>query len=489
MIEPAHLWVPPRVGSYGDEAVDLVRLCRPKEQWPDEEQRLAIDALLSFGPGGRWAALESVVVESRQNGKTTNGLEPVTLFDLYMLPPDRIVWTAHLFRTSRAAFADFCAMIEYSSELSRRTKKVSYSHGEEFIETTKGARLEFLARERGGGRGLSGKRVVFDEALILSASAMGALLPVLSARDDPQVTYGSSAGKKDSSQLHRLMKRGRRGGDDSLIYVEWRAPGSWLEPPCSLGRHCPHTVDVEGCALDDVELWQKANHTLGKRISVDYVRAERKALDPVEFGRERLGWEETPAEVSNVIDMDKWAARRDPESAATGVVAFALDSSPERHMSSIGLTGRREDGKLHRQLLQRGPGMGWLLDAAVELNRDVRNCGWYVDPSSPAGSLIPDMERAGLTVHQVSGRELSQACVAILNGAVDDSGYHVCDPLLEQALDQAWRDCVAMPYGDSIRFARVKANGDISPVMVLTLSDHGFRVSGDAQYDLMESFW
>jgi hypothetical protein len=58
-------------------------------------------------PGGKWVALEEAIIESRQNGKTTNVVLPVVLFDLFMLPPDRIVWTAHLFKTARDAFDDF----------------------------------------------------------------------------------------------------------------------------------------------------------------------------------------------------------------------------------------------------------------------------------------------------------------------------------------------------------------------------------------------
>lgn len=489
MIAPAHLWVPPRVGSYGDEAIDLARLAGREL---DEEQCLAVDAQLSYGPGGTWVALETLVLEARQNGKTAGDLLPPVLFDLYLLPPDRIVWTAHLFKTARDAFNDFCACIEFSPELSKRTKHISYSHGEESIETTTGAKLEFLARSQGGGRGLGGKRVVLDEALILSATSMGALLPVLSARgDNVQVNYGSSAAKANSDHLHRLIRRGRAGGDPSLIHIEWKAPGSWVDPPCRLGRRCPHEVGTEGCALDDESLWPAANHILGRTrpngtgITYSYVRAERRTLPPIEFGRERLGWEETPPGESQVIDMDAWVKRVDPDSVITGVAALSLDASPDLAWAAIGLTGRRPDGKRHRQVLEHAPGMGWLLGKAIEIDREIPNCGWAVDPTSPAGALVPEMEQAGLTVHTVAGRELSQACVNILNGAVDDSGYH----LGQACLDQAWRDTVTVPMGDSVRFARVKSSGNICPVMVVTLSDHVERVHGGSTYDVAQSFW
>lgn len=477
MIPPAHLWMPPRVGSYGDEAVDLANLARPPERHLDAEQRLAVDALLSYGPGGRWVALESLIIEARQCGKTTNVLLPVTLFDLYLLPPDRIVWTAHLFRTARDAFDDFCACIEYSPELSRRTKHISYSHGEEYIETTAGAKLEFLARSQGGGRGLGGKRVVMDEALILSATTMGALLPVLSARGDPQVNYGSSAAKKDSAHLHRLIKRGRKSGDPSLIFLEWKSPGGWASPPCELGRDCPHMVEAPGCALDDESLWPFAGHAHGGRVSLEYIRAERRALPPEEFGRERMGWEEEAEDATCVIDLDKWATFYDLGSAATGPVCFALDVHPERWFAAIGMTGRRQDTLLHWQVLEHRPGMSWALGRALELDAEIANVGWVVDPDSPAGALITPMEKAGLVVHPISGREKAQACTSILNAAADGSGRHCGE--LDPALTQAWRDARTSDSGDGIKFVRKKSSGDISTLMVVTLSDHGFRVHGE----------
>src|SRR6266508_3733265 len=291
LVRPAHLWVPPRVGSYGAEVVDLARLAGRDV---DPEQALAIDALCSYGPGGNWLALEQAIIEARQNGKTNGVLIPIVLADLFLWEADELSWTAHLFKTTRKAFNEFKRCIEFSSELSRRVKRIGESHGEEEIElhhpdgpTGQGALLQFLARSKGGGRGLSGKRVVLDEALILSAASMGSLVPTLATRPNAQISYGSSAGQLGSKHLRSLQRRGRAGDDPSLIWVEWCDDGTWADPPCVQGLECSHLYGVSGCALDDEVRWLRANHTLGKRISYDYVRSERRTLDPVEFGRER----------------------------------------------------------------------------------------------------------------------------------------------------------------------------------------------------------
>lgn len=480
MIPPAYSWIPPRLGSYGDEAIDLARLAGREL---DEEQCYAVDALLSYGRGGRWVALESAVIEPRQNGKTSGVLLPVTLFDLFLLPPDRIVWTAHIFRTARDTFDDFCQCIATAGELSKRVKRISYGHGEEYVELHNGAKLEFLARSKGGGRGLGGKRVVMDEALFIASSAMGALMPVLSARPDPQINYASSAALDTSDHLHRLKTRGREGGDPSLIWLEWCAAGSWLDPPCLLSRACMHTVGTHGCVLDDEDGWKFANHTLNKRISAEYVRSERRTLTPIEFGRERLGWHQDPVGVGHIIDMGKWGKYADPDSEHVGAICFALDCTPERTSAAIGYTGRRRDGARHWQVLHHRPGMSWLVQKAIELDRGYRNVGWAIDPGSPAGSLIPELEQAGLVIHRVNAQEMQQACVSMLNASVDGSGRH----LGQKALDQAWRDVSGVDFGESQRFSRRKSIGDITPLMTITLSDYGFRLHEGVSYRLLNS--
>src|SRR5207302_1718267 len=140
----------------------------------------------------------------------------------------------------------------------------------------------------------------------------------LSARPDPQVNYGSSAALETSDHLHRLKDRGRKGGDPSLIWIEFCAPGSWKDPGCESGRACQHTVGSVGCALDREELVGRANHTAGKRITWEYLRAERLALPVAEFGRERLGWHEDPPLTGGDIDVAAWQQMLDEDSRRQG---------------------------------------------------------------------------------------------------------------------------------------------------------------------------
>jgi hypothetical protein len=470
-VRPAYLSVPPRLGSYGDEAVDLARLAGREL---DAEQVVAVDAMLSYGPGGRWAAFESAIVEARQNGKTGGVLLPVVLFDLFLLPPDRIVWTAHLFRTARDAFNDFDGIIASTADLSRRVKKVSYANGEEAIELHSGAKLEFLARSKGGGRGLGGKRLVMDEALYLPAESMGALIPTLAARSmtgDPQINYGSSAGVLSSDHLRALRDRGRAGGDPSLVWVEFCAPGSWDDPPCRLGPECLHTVGIEGCALDDEALWPAANPALGRRITYEYMRAERRALPPNEFGRERFGWFDEPVGVG-AFPLEAWAECADRESAPPGRPVFAVDTSPGSRSAAIVAAIWRADGLPHVEVVAHGPGTDWVAARCVELTVH-QPLDWVLDPGGPAGALLPDLLAVGIEPRQMTTRDLGQACEAFSAAVVGRNVRHLADPLLARAAAGASRRDI----GDGLwAFSRRKSQADICPLVAASAALWGLSM-------------
>jgi hypothetical protein len=462
--------IPPRQDSYGEGAAQLMEVAgRPL----DAEQRLAVDAILSFRPGGRWAALESCIIEARQNGKTGGVLLPVVLWDLFMMKPDRIVWTAHLFRTSRDAFNDVVFLVENSDTLARRVKKITYANGEESVELHSGAKLEFLARSKGGGRGLGGKRIVMDEALFLSAEAMGALMPTLAARSmngDPAIMYGSSAGVLGSDHLRGLRDRGRKGNDPSLVYLEWCAPGSWDQPGCTAGPECSHTVGTEGCALDDETLWPQANHALGRRISYDYVRSERRALPPEEFGRERLGWHSDPA--VGGVPLETWTDCADGESKPFGRPVFMVDASPGSRSAAIVAAMYRPDGYPHLEVVAHGPGTDWVAARCAALAKH-KPLDWIIDPGGPGGALLPELLAIGIEPRQMTTRDLGQACEAFSAAVADRALRHLGDPLLARAINGAGRRDI----GDGLwAWSRRKSDTDITSLVAATGAHWGLAV-------------
>jgi hypothetical protein len=463
--QPAYATHGERVGSRADVVGDFSKLYGREL---DEEQMLAVDCLTGYDGEGRWAQLENAVIMPRQNGKTAGVMTAITLADLFLFKPDRIAWTAHLFKTSRSTFEDICNLVEGAQPLAKRVKRIRHAAGDEGIELTNGARLDFLARSKGGGRGLGGKRVVIDEALFFTDAQAGALLPVLSARSNPTILYGSSAAILESDYLRSLRDRGRVG-DRSLAWVEWCAPGSWTEPPCDLGKRCQHLVGTDGCVLDDVDYWQRANPALGRRIRLDTLQALRASLSPLDFGREFLGWHEDPDGVQNKIAMSRWTSAIDARSEVEGIPSFAVDVAPDRQSAAIAVAGKRSDKRIHIGLVDYRPGLDWVAPRLIELWERHGPSAIYLDGQSPAASLLPALQAELVEVDALTIGRLGQACGLLADAvsAEPPTLRHRGDQYLTQALaNAAIRD-----VGDGAwAWKRRDSEADICPLVAVTIA-------------------
>lgn len=456
LVEPAFCTYPDYVWTLGPEVADLSALAGYE---PDAEQRLALDLIFAMGPADSPATLEAGLCVGRQNLKT--GVKKMAaLGKLFLLDQRLVVWSAHEFNTSAEAFRDLKELIDGCSYLSRRVRAIRGGHGDESIELVSGSRMLFKTRTKGGGRGLSGDTVFLDEAMFLKPMHMGALLPTLSARPAPQVIYGGSAGLAESAVWRGVRNRGR-AGDPSLVWLEWcdDLPGL-----CAV-EQCMHTLGTPGCRLDEETRWFRANPTLGKRITVEFVRGERRALPASEFGRERLGWWDDPDTDLEQLGVD-WHACADPDSAPTGQPVYAIDVSPGSRSASIVAALWRDDDLPHVEVVEHRADVGWVVDRCVELEAHDPWC-WVLDPAGPAGALLPELEAAGIAVRQVAARELGQACESFSSAVGARDVRHLGDALLAQAISGAGRRDI----GDGLwAWSRRKSGADISPLYAATLA-------------------
>jgi hypothetical protein len=473
---PAFSWHPQRLDTAGPMAGDLMAAAGRRL---DPEQQLAVDVLMGVAPGGRWAQLEAADIKPRQNGKTTGTLAPIALTSLFLLGAELILWTAHRFSTTAEAFRDVQAIIENTDALSRRVARVRVANGEESIELVNGNRLRFLARTGPGGRGMSADLLIMDEAFSLRADHMSALIPTLSARPNPMVVYGSSAGLADSDLLRGIRDRGRAGGDPSLAYVEWAAPGSFQEPGCAR-RDCGHDVGTAGCALDDEGNWQAANPAMPHRIAPGFVAAERRALPPAEFARERLGWWDVPG-IGTSVDLSAWNECADLASTFEGRPVFAIDVSPGSRSGAIVAAGTRADKLPHVEVIDHHAGADWIVARCVELK--VHDpIGFVLDPAAAAGALLPALSEAGIEPTQMKVRDMGQACVAFAGAVEQRSVRHLGDEILSRALAGGARRDV----GDGLwSWVRAKSDCDICPLVATT--EALWLLSQNLDYDLMSS--
>lgn len=490
--EPTHRTVPPYVSTSGQEAVELAEMAGLHlDPW---QQMILADGL-GEAPDGKWAAFEVAEIVSRQNGKGAV-FEARELAGLFLLGERLVIHTAHEFKTAAEAFRRVESLVSNTDSLRKRVKRVDRTRGEEGIELLTGQRLRFLARSKGSGRGFTGDCVILDEAYELGDDQMAALLPTLSARPNPQLWYGSSAGMITSVQLGRIWKRGRRAcpcavcaqmrveaqvdPDPSLAYFEWAAQlCTWdCRPECD--RHDNPA---------DPDVWAKTNPGLGIRISTEHIAREAATMSADAFARERLGVGEYPLDEDGwaVIAEAAWKQLTDPSSEISGVVALAADVTPGATSGAIAMAGRRSDGLDHVEVIEHRPGVGWMVPRIRELVAKWSPCAVVVDAAGPAGPLIAALEAgdtmsvpvaAPVEVVKPTARDAAHAAQSFYTAVVPQEGNTPTLRHLEQGpLDAALSGAQKRPLGDGWAWDRKGVAVDISPLVAgsLALWGHATR--------------
>jgi hypothetical protein len=470
-VRPAYSSAPDYWKTLGDEVADL---CALADFEPDPEQKLCLDQIFAVNKFGKSVAFEFCVVCSRQNLKT--GLfKQAALGWLFITDQRLVIWSAHEFDTAEEAHRDMAALIEDTPFLNRRLKHVHNASNDKSIELKSGQRLKFKARTKTGGRGLSGDKIVLDEAFALKPDHMGALMPTLSVRPDPQIVYGSSAGLADSAVLRGIRDRGRLGSSARLAYNEWcAAPGGCED------ERCEHAVGTLGCALDRIENWACSNPLLGRTrangtgLTVEYVQAEREAMAafPLEFARERLGWWDEPG-AAEIFGPGKWEACAgvSPSGLKIGALAVAITEDLSRAaIVAAGTYGERVVVKP----LQSGPRWDWVMPRALELYK-THKVPLVVDGNGPAKPLIPFFVADGIDVHVASGSEVLDA-FAVTYRLVQDA--RLLHGRFEE-LDASLNGATTRSVGDRKTWARRQSSSDLSVVEAMTLA--AWRVAGPLQ--------
>jgi hypothetical protein len=466
---PSTLWLPPSVRSWGDEAIEL---CELAGLGLDPWQQFILATSLGERDDGKWAAFEVGVDVARQNGKG-GLLEGRELTGLFILGERLITHSAHQYDTSMEAFRRLLMLIEDTPDLDQLVQRVVRSHGEEGIELKSGQRIRFRTRTKGGGRGFTGDLLVLDEAMDLPEATLGALLPTLSARPNPQVWYAGSAVDQDIHEhgivFARVRARGRAGGDQSLAWYEFAA-GDSLD-------------DLDG-VIDDPDAWARANPALGIRITLEQIARERASMDPRTFAVERLGigdWPNLKRGDYATISQEAWEAAEDGDSAAVDPVRFAIDVRPDRSKSAIAAAGMRSDGHRHFEVVDHKTGTDWVPGRLLELTERHLSEPVILDEKSPAAALLPKLLKLGVRVETIGGAEYAQACGAFVDAINDRDAHH----LGTSSLTAAVRGAAQRPLGDSWAWSRKNSAVDICPLVACTLALWGVVEDVD---DLVLSF-
>jgi phage terminase large subunit-like protein len=455
---PGLLHLPDGSGAHVEDALFLLG------EWGfgyDEGQEFVMASSLREQPDGRWAAKEVGVEEPRQNGKgeIIEGREALGLF---YLEERKLIHSAHEFATASEALDRMDDRIGRNPRLKQRVKTVKRSHGEEGVYLKDGRKLLYKTRTKGGGRGFSADLLILDEAMYIAEAFLGALMPVISARPNPQMWYTGSAVDKATMEngivFARLRQRALEHKPGRMAYFGWSAAYDngevlWESPS-----------DVPSAATLDPSAVARGNPALSIRIDLEHVmETEREAMDHRTFCVERLGvgdWPATDEAAEQVIGNEAWAARLDSSAKAGEPLGIALDINPERTWAAIGAA----DGSRFVKVLEHRPGTGWLVDRAVAI-AEKYSVPVFIDERGPAASFIDDLEEAGVRVERVNGQEYAQAWGEFIDSVDQGTMSHDGSPELAAAIKGA----VKRPLGDAWAWSRKNSGVDISPLVACTL--------------------
>lgn len=472
---PTHRIAPVGEYSRGPEAIELAEMAGLTL---DQYQRdLLIDGCMVTGD--RWTSPEVGIELSRQNGKSVI-FYARSLAGLFLFGSRLIVYTAHKGETAMEAFGIIDDLIGGTPELKREVARVSRTNGKEFIKLHTGQRIKFRTRTSGGGRGLSGDDVIVDEAQDADDDDMAALLPTTMARPNSQIWYGGSAGGQSSTVQGRLVKR-CTDGSPGLVYYRFAA--SEDDDPAA-----PETL-------------AKTNPALGRRILLEKLLMAQRSLAVDKFAAEHLGIGDYPrAEGEDwVIPRSAWERALDEQSRPIGPVVFSVDVKPNRDWGSIGVAGRRRDGHRHGEVIEQSRGTRWITPRLVRLTAKNPHLGVIIDPAGPAGSLIGEIEDAGIKVTTTTAQEMARACGELYDRVTAQApcpGDGTCARLAAETpcpgrehtcpwpefhhrgsavLTSALASASTRKLGDAWAFRR-HGIADISPIVSVALANYGLTM-------------
>jgi len=427
----------------------------------DESQRNTVRAWMGERADGSWAAFEAAHIMPRQNGKGAE-LQVRQLGGLFVLGEALQLHSAHEFRTANEHFLRMASLVDGCPDLKRLVARIRYANGEQGIELKNGARLKFLARSGGAGRGFAGASTVYyDEAMYLEADHIGAALPTLSTYWNPQVVYTGSAGFGSSSQLWRLRRRALSGSAGRLAYVEHTAEQVALDGDRVVSNR--DTLDA-----GDRSLWAGANPALGLRISQEFVEAEYESMPRDQFMRERLGiWEPEPLVArARVFSDSQWSANY-TEDQPDDPIAFAVDVTPDRRSASIAACSTVGELRYVTVLEHRpGAGIGWVCARVAEVARRFPEAAWVLDHGAAAGALSAEFAELGVVTVPFTSREIAQACGAFHDAVTEGRVRYP----RQRALDDAVQAATVRPLGEAWAWDRRSSDGDISPLVACTFA-------------------
>lgn len=483
-------------------AVVAAALGRPMMPW----QRQVADVIGEYDPEtGRPFYREWRLTVPRQSGKTMLTL-PKLITTCLLYPGCRVVYTAQTRKDARKKFIQEQVPILLKNDVFGGMFTPFYSNGEERITWSNDSVHGIDAVTEKAGHGGTLHEWIGDEAFAIGWEVEQAMRPAMSTIAVAQLGIVSTAGKNKYS----LNPQGRPMVDDE---TGEKVP-SYLWAKVQDGRSRAEAGQRSGVAYfewsasDEIDIsdpseWPKFMPAIGFTQSIDTIRADYDGfagkLDEFEraYGNR---WRGDSAHVQ-IIPAEDWQNATDLNARHAGRLVWAVAVSEDRSWAAIGACGTDENGRELVELIDyRCNGTSWIVPRLVELRarhgRDEDAVA--LDPASPAGSLIPDLEGAKdelgelpFTVKRVPLQGKAHAAGGFFDSVVDpDRGdqpprlAHRGQAEVTTALESAVRRYVGEK---AFVFEEGPGKLDICPLQVVVYAHWLHRIVPDDWYEIGDS--
>ena len=419
--------------SAGEKALDYSELAGVESM--DWQQHVVRNGM-ARAESELWAAAEVGVLVARQNGKTA-GVEIVELGWMMDEPGVSILHTAHEYPTAMKSMDRLEAMFRAHPLLEEELKRVVRSHGIEAIELRNGSTIRYRTRTKGGARGFSVDRLVVDEAMIFAPASLAAIRPLMTTSKNPQIWYlGSAPDAEEHQHCHiwaALHRRGVKGGDKRLCWMEWSTP----EPPVAPSEWSPAYEAQRDAWRRDRSVWAAANPSMGVLITEDYIDGEidsfAAALRKWEIERLSLGnWPpERKHSRTPILAAEEWDAMTGTASLV-GPVAIGVER--HRDFTTIVAARRTADGKVALEVGYHDRPTSAVVEKLADLAERWDPCAIAMLSASPATGLVPKLAEAKIEPQLIPSTTFGAACVDFLDAARSGRLEHTGDPRLADAV-------------------------------------------------------
>lgn len=489
LYEQYGLTCPPRWGTprssgrqtYGGKIAKIARaLGTPLMPW----QRYVADVALEIDPETGVFAYRGIdLTVPRQSGKTSLIL-PVAVHRGMAWQRQRVIYGAQTGTAAREKWEDEHVPLLQDAKAFKGKFRVRKANGREAIIWRATRSIHSLTTNT--EKATHGKTL--DLALLDEYFAQvdyrldQATGPAMITRPMAQKWRLSTAGTSKSLPFNAMRTRGRAaiesGRASKIAFFDWCAlPGMARDDP-AVWRDCMPALcpaPVRGVCRCAPGQWR---HT----VTDEAIRAELEDLadTPEEFDRAYLNISREDGELDtdpNVPSTAEWDLLADDRADGGGIVAIAVDITPQRDSAAIVAAGYTPAGLPRVVVLEHGPGTAWILDSILALHDELQPVAWALDDKSATGTLILPLERHGIVRQEQEPRRgqlwiptvqhLGAACGSFTDTVRQGQLVHLGQEELTIALDGAR----TRPLGDGAwAWGRKIGSADISPLVAATLA-------------------